>query len=178
MTSSPRVLATRAPPKTGTCKILDEEERRRVYGNFLRQHGDDIPEETIVKMVAGDNINRWATICDERGDLLAVGHFELMDWYSCAIKGLAVKPEARGFGLGTEIASRSVALAQDARSAYGPRCLVLAADVTVDNFPSIRALQRSGFAVADAFCWSKGEKPANILHMVRFKPEDRNCEGP
>lgn len=62
--------------------------------------------------------------------------------------------------------------------AGGPRCLVLGADVTYDNTPSIRMLQANGFEVTGEFCWSKGQKPANEIQLVRFKPKDHQCVKP
>lgn len=56
---------------------------------------------------------------------------------------------------------------------------VIAADITYDNKASLRMAEKAGFKPVSRFCWAKGEKPADIVHLVLYPPEDGNkCERP
>lgn len=96
--------------------------------------------------------------------------YEHNDWYLCTLKNAAVRPDQRGKGLGRELYKRTTA-----NAARNANCLVLAADVTHDNVPSIRALHRNGFSTVNRFCWQRGQKPANIMHFVRLPPKGGSC---
>ena len=121
-------------------------------------------------------IDRWVLQCDcdDPSQVVAGVHYEPSDWYLCTVKNLAVARDRRGEGLGREI-TQDIA----AKASQDPDCLVLAADVTYDNTPSIRSLQTAGFRQVGRFCWEQGEKPADIMHLVRFQPtEEMECLGP
>jgi GNAT superfamily N-acetyltransferase len=177
-------MAKKVPPaeiKTCHCKFSSREEEREARREILRAYGHDLPEATIEEMVSDALWEYWTTkcSCDNPKELLAVGHWKPTDWYLCTVRGLAVKKEVRGKGLGREVAAEVVENAEKTRTPEGyHRCLVLGADVTYDNEPSIKSLKRQEFQTVDEFCWGKGQKPAKILHMVRFKPEDHQCPAP
>ena len=84
-----------------------------------------------------------------------------------------MEKEKRGMGLGRQIVADAVELASK-----NPNCLVLSSDITYDNAPSIKAFQSAGFQQVGRFCWEKGEKPADILHFIRFEPTDTVCRKP
>lgn len=161
---------------TCACQFPDRETERQARRQFLTDYGDDIPEFVIDEMVADPLWEKWVTACDcaDPTQLLAVGHYKESDWYLCTVRGLAVKEDQRGKGLGREVTGRVIEKGQE-----NPNCLVFGADVTFDNVPSQRSLARYDFEPVGEFCWAKGQKPADILHMVRFKPtKDKTCLGP
>lgn len=164
--------------ETCACKFgpsereLERAERRR----FLREHGEDLPEDAIQRMTADEFWGNWATrcSCDKPKEIIATAHYEPIDWFLCTIKGLAVKEVLHGKGIGRQMTQEVVE-----KASGNPQCLVLAADVTYDNVRSLRCLRRAGFEHVGEFCWAKGEKPADILHLVRFKPtKDKTCLKP
>lgn len=166
----------KAPPKTCSCKFTNRQEERQARQEFLRQYGDALPESVIQRMTSNTFWKNWVVKCNcsKPKDIMAVAHYEPIDWFLCALKGLAVAMAYRGRGLGTETARDTVEFASKE-----PQCKVLIADVTYDNTPSVKALKRVGFEEATEFCWAKGEKPADILHLVRFKPtKDKVCPAP
>lgn len=163
--------------KTCSCRFTGREEERQARREFLKTYGDELPAEVIDDMVGDDIWEGWVAKCncDNPKELVATGHYKPSNvWYLCTIQGLAVKKEWREKGLGRETAQEVVDKASD-----DPACLVLAADVTFDNIPSLKSLQRSGFDTVGEFCWGKSQKPADILHLVRFKPtQDKTCLEP
>jgi len=173
-------------PEVGTCSCdfgpgereLERAERQR----FLREHGEGLPEDAIQRMTADEFRGNWATrcSCDKPKEIIAAAHYEPLDWFLCGIKGLAVKEVLRWKGIGRQMTQEIVEKASRAVDKAGrPRCLVLAADVTYDNVRSLRCLRRAGFEHVGEFCWAKGEKPADILHLARFKPtKDKACLKP
>ena len=52
-----------------------------------------------------------------------------------------------------------------------PNFLVLAADIDFDNMFSKKVFERLGFTERTRFCWGAGQKPADILHYVKFPPQ-------
>lgn len=171
-------METEKRPETETCPCQFDsvEEERQARSQLLRQHGEDLPEEAIDHMVSDAMRANWVTMCscENPKEIVAAAHYEPVDWFLCAIKGLVVTETLRGLGLGREATQEAVDLASK-----DPQCLVLAADVTYDNVPSQKSLRRAGFQHVGEFCWAKGEKPADILHLVRFKPtEDMTCLEP
>lgn len=162
--------------KTCPCKFTDKETERTARRQFLKDYGDQLPDEIIEQMVSDDNWDSWVSKCncDAPKEIVAASHYEPADWYLCHIKGLAVKSEWRGKGLGREIAQDTVD-----KTSKDPQCLVLGADITYDNIPSLKSLKAAGFEPLGEFCWEKGQKPANILHLIRFKPtKDNACLEP
>ncbi len=158
---------------------LDAERKARL--EFLQNHGDDLPTDVIEGMLGADHWDNWVVKCDcdTPDKIAAVAHWEGTDWYLCTIKGLAVRQDLRGMGLGRGVTQETIDSASEAKRNGDLRCLVLAADVTYDNMPSQRVFERVGFQNVGEFCWGKDEKPASILHMVRFKPtEDMSCLKP
>ena len=155
------------------CRFSSREKTREAMREFLRRYGDDLPEETIERAVSDENFDNWITYCDpdKPEELVAGLHYEHNDWYLCTLKNAAVKKEERGKGLG-----RQLYLDTANKAKADPACLVLAADVTVDNEPSIKALKRAGFKEVNTFCWGKGKKPADIMHFVLYPPEGTECK--
>lgn len=161
---------------TCDCKFPSRETERDARREFLKDYGDDLPDSVIEEMVSDDLRDSWATLCDCSNStrLFAVGHYKPSDWYLCTVRGLAVKLEERRKGLGREVAGKVLEQAEK-----NPNCLVLAADVTFDNLASQKSLKRYDFEPVGEFCWGKGQKPADILHLIRFKPtEDKTCLEP
>ncbi len=97
--------------------------------------------------------------------------YEHSDWYLCTLKNAAVRPDLRGKGIGSKLYKSTAS-----NALKDSRCMVLAADVTYDNIPSVKALRRAGFITVNRFCWDKGQKPANIMHMVKLPPRGARCE--
>jgi ribosomal protein S18 acetylase RimI-like enzyme len=149
-----------------TCPRVDQRALRR----FLRRHADDLPPAAIRSATSKKKLGNWTVYCDNQG-IAAAARFDPNDWYLCTLKNAAVRPDRRGQGLGRRLYQDVTKRALAERTQEGwPRCHVLAADVTHDNIASIKALQRAGFRPVNRFCWSKGEKPADILHYVRVAP--------
>jgi GNAT superfamily N-acetyltransferase len=155
------------------CAFSTKEKLKDALRELLGKYGDDLPAEAIEQAVSDENLGNWVTYCDSRkpDELVAGFHYEHNDWYLCTLKNAAVKTEARGKGIG-----RQLYLDTASKAKADPRCLVLAADVTYDNEPSIRALKRAGFEEVNMFCWGKGQKPANIMHMILHPPTGTKCE--
>lgn len=140
-----------------------------VLASFVRNFGDDIPEDTIKK--ATSTLKNWQIFCDceNPSRVISAGHWVKNDWYLCTIRHLATDKDFRGRGYGKEIVKR---LAVDA---IKQGCLVLAADVTTSNIPSQKIFENIGFQKVNTFCWGKGEKPANILHYVKMPAKGDRC---
>lgn len=151
------------------CKFPNAAAKTAAIKDFLTKHGDDLPAEVIKKASATDQHRRWTLYCDGNG--VAAGmRYEQNDWYLCTLKNAAVRPDLRGKGIGR------VLYKQTADSALKDKgCLVLAADVTYDNKPSVKALMRAGFNTVNRFCWAKGQKPANVMHMVKLPTKGGSC---
>jgi len=149
--------------------------QRLLMATFLRQYGDDLPEQVIAEAVLDEMLPRWhmRCSCEDPTEIVAAAYWKPSDWYLCTISGLAVKTELRGKGLGRE-AVRDVA----DKAAEDPRCLVLAADVTYDNERSKRSLRSAGFQDVSRFCFGESEKPTDIMHYIRYKPTDQQCAAP
>lgn len=165
-----------AEVKTCPCQFGDKETERQARLQFLKTYGDQLPEAVIQEMVSDKNWKSWVVKCDcaKPQDIVAVAHYEPADWYLCHLKGLAVKEDWRGKGLGRETAQDITDMASK-----DPQCLVLGADITFDNKASLKSFEASGFEPIGEFCWEKGQKPANILHLIRFKPtKDKTCLEP
>jgi len=163
------------------CQFPGREAERKARLEFLQNYGDDLPTDVIERMVRDELWDNWVVKCDcdKPDEIAAAAHWEGTDWYLCTIKGLAVRKDLREKGLGREVTQETVESASQAKRNGDLRCLVLAADVTYDNMPSLKCLKRAGFQHVGEFCWEKGEKPADILHMVRFKPtDDMSCLKP
>lgn len=166
------------PPDVPTCgcDYPDRPTERRARQDFLRTYGDDLPDEVIEDMTSDKLWDNWEVRCrcDDPTHMIAAGHWKPSDWYLCTIRGLAVSEEERGKGIGRDIAGSVLKKAWE-----NPDCLVFAADVSYDNIPSQRSLMRYGFDTVGEFCWGEGQKPADILHLVKVKPtEDKTCLGP
>lgn len=140
---------------------------RTKLAQFLRKYADDLPASAIRKAV--QHPKDWTVRCDAKG-IGAVMRSEQNDWYLCTLKNAAVRPDLRGQGHGSRLYRDTANSARHNRS-----CLVLAADVTSTNSPSIRALKRVGFKKVETFCWKKGERPADVLHFVKLSPKGGKC---
>lgn len=156
------------------CSFDSQDEERKVLSSFLREYGDNLPEDVIERSVSNTILPNWSSRCDctNPKKIISVAHYEVNDWYLCTVKGMAVRMEERGKGYGRKIAQQVVD-----HASLNPKCVVLAADVTSDNESSLKALRRAGFQQVSHFCWEKGAKPADILHLVRFHPVDGSCPG-
>lgn len=142
---------------------------------FLRRYADDLPPAAIRSATAKTKLPYWTVYCDRKG-IVAAMRFDPNDWYLCTLKNAAVRPDQRGKGIGRKLYADVTQQALALRTKEGcPRCHVLAADVTVTNTPSIRALRRVGFRPVNRFCWG-GQKPAAIMHFVRLAPRGRGCK--
>jgi len=164
------------PVSVCPCSFRSLKEKRESRKAFIRQYGEALPEDEIEKAVVGEVWDQWVEYCncEDKAEIVAGIHYENNDWYLCTLKGLAVKKDWRERGLGKAVTKEGVE-----KASQNPDCKVLAADITFDNKPSLRCLEAAGFEIVGEFCWKKGEKPADILHMVRFKPtRDKTCLEP
>lgn len=152
------------------CRFSSRTEHTRRLRPFLRKYGDDIPETDVHKGTREGNLSRWHTVCDckKHNEIVGAMRWEKSDWYLCTLKNAAVKEELRGRGIGTQVYHGAAQ-----KALRNKACLVLAADVTHTNKPSIRLLEKQGFRTVNRFCWGKGEKPADILHYVKLPPKGR-----
>jgi ribosomal protein S18 acetylase RimI-like enzyme len=155
------------------CRWYSTQKKRESIQRFLREYGDDIPEADVIKATDDDNINNWITLCDGKG-IAGAMRYEGQDWYLCALKNAATRPDVRRQGIGRKVYSRTARLALK-----DDQCLVLTADVTYDNIGSKKLLERNGFRTVNRFCWGEGEKPADVMHYVHVPPKGRRqCLGP
>jgi len=174
-------MAVKTTKKTGgipevcACQSFFRSEDQRAKQNFLRKHGDNLPESAIEQMTNDENLDNWVAVCDcDTGEIIAGAHYEQSDWYLYTVKGLAVSEELRGRGLG----SKTLGDVAD-KAMRNPQCLVLAGDISIDNKPSLKAALRQGFEPVGEFCWAKGQQPAEIMHLVKFRPtKDKTCLEP
>lgn len=141
----------------------------RALASYLRRHADDLPRSAIQKATSKTAMPTWTTYCDKRG-IAAAMRYEQNDWYLCTLKNAAVRPDLRGRGHGSRLYTATANAAKKHR-----KCKVLAADVTVTNIPSIKALKRAGFKKLDSFCWKRGQKPADIMNFVKLPPRGGKC---
>jgi GNAT superfamily N-acetyltransferase len=149
------------------CRFPSSRQKTRALTEFLRQYADELPAAVIKKAAASDEHRKWETVCDSRGEIAAAMRYEHNDWYLCTLKNAAVRPDMRGQGIGGAMYVRTAQ-----RAAQNPMCKVLAGDVTHDNLPSIRAIRRAGFRSVGRFCWGKGQKPADIFHLILLPPSN------
>ena len=157
----------------GVCDLRTKEALRRELRRFLREAGDNIPEEDILKGTNEEHIDTWSFVCSDEDPsrVVSAARFEKNDWYSCIIKNLATDPSFRNRGLGTDMAREAKRRAIDEAG-----CKVLLADITVGNEPSEKIFEKKlGFMVVDEFCWASGERPAKIRHLVLKPPVDGRC---
>ena len=163
----------KTPEGFHTCRIAGDVLRGEIR-RLLRQAGDDIPENDILKGTEGENLGFWTAICsdEEPGRVAAAVRYDRTDWYSCTVKNLATDPEFRKRGLGEAVTRQAVDKAIDRDG-----CKVLLADITVGNEGSRRIFEdKLGFKVVDELCWASGEKPARIYHTVLKPPVDGRCQ--
>jgi ribosomal protein S18 acetylase RimI-like enzyme len=160
---------TKPPPGLKSCPLPQLKSKLR---RFLTAHAD-FPKNEVAK--ATRDLDHWTTWCDSTGEVAAAMRFQPNDWYLCTLKNAAVAPAHRGKGYGSKLYQATTSRALASKGPYGPRCLVLAADVTATNTPSIKALKRAGFERVNTFCWKKKELPADVLHYVRTKPKNGRC---
>jgi len=144
---------------------------REKLASFLKTHGDDLPEAAIKKATSPKAIRTWTVYCDDKNEIAAAMRYEHNDWYLCTVKNAAVRPDLRGKGIGSKLYVDTAAKAHK-----NPSCLVLAADVTSTNTPSVKALERAGFTTVNRFCWNKDEKPADIMHYVKMPAHGTSCK--
>lgn len=162
--------------ETCECKFPSKEEERGARRLFLLTEGDEIPENVVAKMVADKFWGNWVTKCDcqRPSEIVAAAHFEPVDWFLCNVKGLAVSKDRRGQGIGRETTKEVVEKAFNHRD-----CLVLGADITYDNAPSLKSFFRQGFQTVGEFCWQEGQKPADIVHLIKHQPtQNKTCLEP
>ena len=150
--------------KLRKCKV-----KGRILASYLRKYADDLPEHSVRKATSRTVMPKWITYCDDKGIASAM-RYERNDWYLCTVKNAAVRPDLRGKGHGNTLYKTTAELAKK-----NPKCKVLAADVTVTNIPSIKALKRNGFVKIESFCWKKGEQPADVMHFVKLPPLGGKC---
>jgi len=151
------------------CKFPTGAAKSQALAAFMQKHGDDLPASAIKKATATDQLGKWETICDATG-IVGAMRYENSDWYLCTVKNAAIRPDMRGKGLGSKLYAATALRARN-----NPSCLVLAADVTHDNIPSMKALTRIGFRTVNRFCWGRGQKPAHVLHFVQMPPQGKTC---
>ena len=148
------------------CHFTSKDQKRRKIRRFLRKYGDDLPDSAIKRATNEENVDNFAVRCDGNNKIIAGATFDDNDWYLCTIHYLAVAPEHQGKGLGKQVTREVIE-----KTRKDPNCLVLAADITFDNFPSKAIFEREGFEETTRFCWGKGEDPADILHYAHFPPK-------
>lgn len=162
------------PPLT-RCRWRTNDAKRAAIQDFLRKHGDNIPEATVREATTDEELPKWTALCDEEG-IAGAMRWAKSDWYLCTLKNAATRDNLRGRGVGGKVYRRTMMSAIRATEPEGySTCLVLAADVTWDNYGSKKLLEKMGFKTANRFCWGKGEKPADILHYVRIPPKHMKC---
>jgi len=156
-----------APAGLKKCSLRDRPSIRRKLASFLTEYGD-LPADQVPGAVEAPD--QWTLWCDDHDEIAAAVRVDQSDWYLCTLKNAAVRPDQRGKRIGSKLYEATTRRALGASS-----CLVLAGDVTYDNAPSIRALERAGFKKVNRFCWGHGEKPAEILHYVRMPAQGDRC---
>jgi predicted GNAT family acetyltransferase len=170
MASQPTMMAQ--PQKYKACECsLDGKKKADAIKKFLTNYGDSLPPEEIKKAIK--NLDNWSVLCDcdDKNKVISLGRYEKNDWYLCTFKNAATHPDYRGKGLATQITGKVF------DNAMADSCLVLAADVTATNKPSLRTLEKYGFKPVNEFCWGEGEEPAQILHLVKYTPIDgKSCK--
>ena len=150
---------------------LSRTKKREAIQRFMREYGDDLPEDVIQKSTDDENIGTWTTYCDKEG-IVAAARWEQNDWYLCTLKNAAVRENMRGKGIGKKLYPALMRNALKNKS-----CLVLAGDVTYDNIASKKLLEKMGFKAVNRFCWKEGKKPADVMHYVRIPPRSWNRCG-
>ena len=154
------------------CKLTREELREALRG-FLGKYGDELPEKAIEHAVSDEVLDNWIVYCDPKDPKVPIAgvHYENNDWYLCTLKNAAVRTEDRRKGIGGKM------YGEVAKKAMADRkCLVIAGDITYDNVAPIKLVERLGFKRVNRFCWGPGEKPADIIHFVKFPPEGTECK--
>ena len=147
------------------CRFNSESEKKALVKDFLKKYGDNLPPEALNK--AETLINNFVLECDTNNDITSAVTYEpKTDWYLCTIRYLATHADHRKKGLGLKVATEVIENAKK-----NPNCLVLAADIDFDNMFSKKVFERLGFTERTRFCWGAGQKPADILHYVKFPPQ-------
>jgi len=155
------------------CDFFNDQEKADRIKSFLREHGDKLPEEVIEQAVEGDSLSNWSLMCDDNNEIASGVTYKENDWFLCTLKNLATRPDMRRQGLAKMVTEDVIEKAKQ-----NPSCLVLASDITFDNEGSKKTIEKFGFKEVSRFCWAKGEKPADILHYVRFPPDGTECKEP
>jgi len=158
----------KAPPPKGAyaCNWKRRAGLQKKLTKFMVNYSD-FPASEARKAVR--DMREWDVWCDREGEIIAAARVAQSDWYLCTLKNAAVRPDQRGKRLGSKL-YRGIT----DRALRSPNCLVLAADVTSTNLPSIKALERVGFKTVNKFCWSKNDPPGDILHYVKMPPKGRH----
>lgn len=151
------------------CKFQSSKAKTSAIAEFLQKHGDGLPDHAVKSATKTEEHKGWTAFCDDKG-IVAAMRYQHNDWYLCTLKNAAVRPDMRGKGIGRELYKQTAD-----RARKDARCLVLAADVTYDNVPSIKALRRAGFDTVSRFCWKGGEKPSNMMHFVKLPTKGSKC---
>ena len=131
----------------------------------LYQYGD-IPQSEVPDAVCCGKIKDWVTICDGKGNVVCGARMEKTDWYMYTVKNAFTVPKYRNKGLATKVLKQIV----DKAVADGAK--MVAADITYDNKASLRMAEKVGFKPVSRFCWARGEKPAEVVHLVLYPPID------
>ena len=152
------------------CRFKDLRETRTKVADFLREHGDGLPEDTIKKATETRMFSHFAIECDNQNKISTLATYENNDWYLCTVRYLATRPDQQG--LGKKVINSVMKKAYEDDS-----CLVMAADITHDNIPSKKIFKRHGFKETTGFCWGKNQKPADIMHLVRFPDKKGKCKN-
>ena len=135
----------------------------------LYKYGD-IPKSEVPDTVCCGKIKDWVTICDGKGEVICGARMEKTDWYMATVKNAFTHPDYRKQGLATKVLKKLIAEAID------DGIKVISADITFDNKASLRMAEKVGFKPVSRFCWAKGQKPANIVHLVLYPPVNDGTE--
>lgn len=153
------------------CNFKDLNEAREKVYNFLKEHGDGLPEDALKKATETKMFSNFAIECDNQGEISSLATYENNDWFLCTIRYLATRPDQRGKGLGKKVVDEVMK-----KTEADDKCLVMAADITHDNEPSKNIFKKHGFTETNRFCWGTNQKSADIMHLVRFPEEDGKCK--
>ena len=154
--------------KMNECRFKSESGKKDRIREFLYKHSD-MPRNAVDELLE-KSLDNFSLKCDDN-EIISSATYTPTDWYLCAIKGLATTPKYRGKGFGTEVVDDIME-----KTKRDPHCLVLTSDIRYDNKPSKSIFEKHGFEEVNRFCWGEGEKPADILQLVRFPPHDgRYC---
>ena len=157
------------------CKFSSPKAEKQAVSNFLRQYGDGLDEKSLREATTNNALKKSdiRCLCSKPDEIITTIAYKHNDWYLCTIGHLATKESERKKGLASAAAQRLIDRAQADK-----KCLVLAGDITYDNIGSLKIAEKNGFKTVNQFCFGKGEKPANIVHVVKYQADASGTQCP